>query len=199
MRFCNISYEFMIISDARWGDTNWSENMIPFPKLPASLLLSSYSQTTPKPVITVAPTIHSRPSHTLPGKVRHNLWSDKILPAQNSCDRQKLDFDSDGGPLGSGSESDRQRLTENGDKHNFGKHSDRPVLNRSVSVTEPCAGRLSRLDLSRRSVSLAEKQMALRKVTINSDIRSSSDRMCRDNILQLLSDRLQSKDSQQAR
>ena len=192
---------FIIISDGRWSNTKWSENMTSFPKVPNSLILSSYSKTAPKPVITVAPTIHKTPTHT----PEDNLWSDKILPTQNGEKlhqevniRRQWISDNRGG--GENLHSDKRTFGVS-DSFQLTGHifQNRPVLIRSFSETEPCPGRLSRSDMTRRSLSLAERQMALRKVTANSDRRSSSDRMCRDNILQLLSDKLQARDSQQGR
>ena len=84
---------------------------------------------------------------------------------------------------------------QNSDRYQLSRQikPDRPILNRSHSVTESSPGRLSRLDLSRRSLSLAERQKVFRKVTADSDRVSSSNRMCRDNISQLLSDKLQGR------
>ena len=134
--------------------------MTTFPKVPNSLILSSYSKTAPKPMITVAPTIH-------------NLWSDKILPYQQTGHNR------------------RQQLSSENQMN--------PFLMGSFSETEPCPGRLSRLDLTRQSLSQSERQTMLRIVRTKSDRKSSSERMCRDNILQLLSDKLQARDSQQGR
>ena len=170
----SVSYQF---SDPRWRDLNWSEKLSSLPKVSNPSLLSSYSQTAPKPMISVAPTVHNST-----GEIQHNLWSDKILPPHGD-DKRHQNYS-----------SDRKQLL--GCNKIF---STRPSLNRSHSVSDPCPGRLSRLDQTRRSVSLAERQMALSKVTLNSDSRSSSDRICRDNILQLLSDRLQAGDGQQGR
>eukprot|EP00090_Calanus_glacialis_P012962 TRINITY_DN21598_c0_g1_i2.p1 TRINITY_DN21598_c0_g1~~TRINITY_DN21598_c0_g1_i2.p1 ORF type:complete len:530 (+),score=123.61 TRINITY_DN21598_c0_g1_i2:49-1590(+) len=188
-------------ADGRWSNTKWSENMTSFPKVPNSLILSSYSQTAPKPVITVAPTKQKTPTHTLTENMEDNLWSDRILPTQPYQNSEKLQQSDNIRRQNLSSDNKGDRINNHSDIYQLnGKPiSNRPVLIRSFSETEPCPGRLSRSDMTRRSLSLAERQMALRKVTANSDRRSSSDRMCRDNILQLLSDKLQARDSQQGR
>jgi len=87
-----------------------------------------------------------------------------------------------------------------GFKHCYEVTDTRPVLNRSHSVTEQCPGRLSRLDSARRSASMVGRTVSSDRNNsdrynsdrYNSD-RYNSDRQFRDNILHLLTTRLQEK------
>jgi len=188
-------------SDIRWGET-YSEDKS-YPKL-SSDFSSMQSRQVLADVQTVQPDTSNL--HTQVRGTNH-LWSDKILPRQgldntrtplfSGSDRQPLSFVSDRQPLSSSSDrqpyslvSDSSQLKISSDSEQFDRLNDRQVLDRSQSLAEPSVGRPSRMDLSRRSVSLAERHIGLRTGAKNSDRRSVRDRMTRDNILQMLTDRL---------
>ena len=160
-----------------------------------------YQQISHKPVSTVAPTIQN--------KIEHNLWSDKILPhyyndkiqphnnsdkiqLHNNSDKIEVQKNNDKIPLqySNGNILPNRRgivadKTTDIENNKQGITDTRPVVTRSQSVTEQCPARLGRIDTARRSASLVGRP-------VSSD-RYNSDKQFRDNILHLLTTRLQER------